>query len=142
MRAEIDTSCFTSHSLLDLLHACPTISHLHLFASYSDIFLLDETFLAYFAPPQNLCLMLTHAIFTRAGPGLPDAAVLPFIWVRMAAPTPLQLLEINFLRAMQIDIMPELQPLISDGLQVSLDYPEVARWKFDARAGLAQPNWE
>jgi hypothetical protein len=84
--------------------------------------------------------MLTHAIFTRAGPGLPDAAVLAFI---RAAPTPLQLLEINFLRAMQIDIMPEPKPLISDGLQVSLDYPEVARWKFDARAsGLAQPNWE
>jgi hypothetical protein len=53
MRAENDTSCFTSHSLLDLLQACPTISHLHLFASYSDIFLLDETFLAHFAPPQQ-----------------------------------------------------------------------------------------
>jgi hypothetical protein len=41
---------------------------------------------------------------------------------------------------METDIMPELQSFISDGLQVSLNYLEVSRWKFDARAGLTEPE--
>jgi hypothetical protein len=43
---------------------------------------------------------------------------------------------------MEIDIMPELRPFISDGLQVTLNYPELPRWELDARAGLDEPYWE
>jgi hypothetical protein len=137
MRAELETDRFTSDSLLELLRAFPAISHLHLCSLYSDFFLADEALLAHFALPDNLCPILTHAILTL-GPWLPDAAILPFIGARMAAPTPLQLFEAHFRREMETDIMPELQTFISDGLQVSLNYLEVSRWKFDARAGLTE----
>lgn len=139
MRAGLETGHFTSDSLLELLQAFPAISHLHLCTFYSDFFLADEAFLAHFALPHNLCPILTHAVLTL-GPEPSDAAILPFIGARMAAPTSLKLFGAHFCRAMETDIIPELQTFISDGLQVSLNYLGVSRWKFDARAGLTEPE--
>ncbi|KAJ7354446.1 hypothetical protein DFH08DRAFT_854886 [Mycena albidolilacea] len=138
MRVELETGRFTSDSLLELLRAFPAISHLHL---YSDFFSAGKALLAldHLALPHNLCPILTHAVLAL-GPGPSDAAILQFIGARMAAPTPLQLFEAHFRREMETDIMPGLQTFISDGLQVSLNYREVSRWKFDARAGLTEPE--
>jgi hypothetical protein len=144
MRAELDTAFFASSSpVLELLHSLPTISHLQLYSSgFSDLSLVDDAFLMHLHG-DDLCPMLTHVTFTpEVGTGLSDTAVLAFIRARMGGPTPLHHVEVNFLQEMEIDIMPELRPFISDGLQVTLNYPELPRWELDARAGLDEPYWE
>jgi hypothetical protein len=52
-----------------------------------------------------------------------DAAALAFVKARMAMPTLLQQPRVSFGRAMELDIMPELQSFISgSGLQVNIKY--------------------
>lgn len=114
MRVELETGHFTSDSLLELLRAFPAISYLHLCTLYSDFFLADEALLAHFALPHNLCPILTHAILTL-GPWLPDAAILPFIGARMAAPTPLQLFEAHFRGKWRPTLCPNFKALFPTG---------------------------
>jgi len=135
MRADIDISRVTSSGLLELLQAFPTISHLRLSSDTIDSESMspDDAFLAHFCPPHNLCPMLTHFTVMTPGAEFSDTAALAFVRARMAMPTPLQQFRVHFDRRMGIDIMPELQSFISNGLQVALEYLPV--WKFDARMG-------
>ncbi|KAF8213950.1 hypothetical protein K438DRAFT_1802613 [Mycena galopus ATCC 62051] len=135
--ADINPIQFTSSSLRELLQSFPMISHLRLFSSMapSDIFLGDE-FMELFYPPHDLCPELSN-ITILACTGFSDTAVLAFIKARMTMPTPLQHLRIQFHRPMDVDIWPELQSFILDGLQVTLEYPTVVpQWEFNARTGL------
>ncbi|KAJ6505560.1 hypothetical protein C8R45DRAFT_1182207 [Mycena sanguinolenta] len=132
--AAVDTSCFKQPGLLELLQCFPLISHLQ-FASpnYIKALLPDDAFLLHLASEHDICPMLTHVCVTSRCSAFSDTTALTFITGRMAAPTPLQVFDVQFLRTMEVDIMPDLQTSISVGLQVFLDYPSP---RFDARAGL------
>jgi hypothetical protein len=39
-------------------------------------------------------------------------------------------------------LRPEPGPFISDGLQVTLDYLKVLKWKLHVRGGLDERHWE
>jgi hypothetical protein len=53
----------------------------------------------------------------------------------MTRPTPLQQFRVHFDRPLEVDIVPDLQPFVSDGLRVDLQYPNEVG-KFDAMEGL------
>ncbi|KAJ7241476.1 hypothetical protein C8J57DRAFT_1359749 [Mycena rebaudengoi] len=59
--------------------------------------------------------------------GISDVTLLRFICARMEskvdAAARLKQVQINFRRLVQVDILPQLQPFIADGLEVTLDYP-------------------
>ncbi|KAF7367731.1 hypothetical protein MSAN_00837000 [Mycena sanguinolenta] len=132
--AAIDTTYFTQPGLLELLQSFPLISELQ-FCSLNDIkaVLPDDAFLLHLASEHNICPMLTHLGVNSHCSAFSDATALAFIKGRMASPTPLQLVDFQFHRTRQVDVMPELQSLILAGLEVFLDYlgPH-----FDPRAGL------
>ncbi|KAJ6466428.1 hypothetical protein C8R45DRAFT_488794 [Mycena sanguinolenta] len=94
----------------------------------------DDEFLACLCPPHNLCPMLTELTLTGPSNTFSDAAVLALIQARMTMVTPLQRFRAEFLRKKELDIIPDLQSFISDGLQVTLEYPSL--WEFKPRAGL------
>ncbi|KAJ6508384.1 hypothetical protein C8R45DRAFT_967225 [Mycena sanguinolenta] len=54
---------------------------------------------------------------------------------RMAMPTPLRRFQAHFDRPMELDIVPELQPFISEGLEVTLKFPPLP-WAFRPEDGL------
>ncbi|KAJ7354445.1 hypothetical protein DFH08DRAFT_985021 [Mycena albidolilacea] len=120
MRAEIDTAFFASSDLVfELLCSFP-IFYLHLYSSrHSYISLVDDVFLVYLYPPRHdLCPMLTHVTLTpEVGTGPSDTAVLAFIRAQMGWPTPLQQVEVHFVREMEVDIMSELGPFIWTGFK-------------------------
>ncbi|KAF7367734.1 hypothetical protein MSAN_00837300 [Mycena sanguinolenta] len=132
--AAIDTTCFTRSGLLGLLQSFPSISHLQL-CSPNNLkgVLPDDAFLLHLASEHNICPMLTHVGVTTHCSAFSDVTALAFIKGRVAAPTPLRLVDFHFFRTMQVDIMPELQTFISAGLQVFLDH---LLPYFDTRVGL------
>ncbi|KAF8213850.1 hypothetical protein K438DRAFT_1802372 [Mycena galopus ATCC 62051] len=136
MTAELDPNRFTSSSLHELLQSFPMISHLRLSSVVPppEPISLDNAFMELFCPPHELCPGLTHISIPTCAE-FSDAAVLAFVKARMAMSTPLQEVRIQFNRPMEFDVMPELQSYISDGLQVTLEYPRT-QWKFYPRAGL------
>ncbi|KAJ7367372.1 hypothetical protein DFH08DRAFT_765167 [Mycena albidolilacea] len=138
MTAHINSKGFTSSSLQQLLQSFPMISHLRLLPEmvygYTPLS-LDDAFLALFCPPHALCPMLTDFIMTAPSAGFSDTAALGFVRGRMTMAVPLQHFRVQFDRPLEVDIVLDLQPFISDGLRVELEYPTVA-WKFDARVGL------
>ncbi|KAF7348206.1 Hexose carrier protein [Mycena sanguinolenta] len=133
LSADIDPHSLASpDGLGGILQAFPTISHLRLSSATG---LVSQDHFALFGPPHDLCPKLTH--FTAISPSetFSDAAVLAFIKARMAIPTPLQQFRVRFDRPREVDIMPELETFIADGLRVALEYPP-PQWNFDAREGL------
>ncbi|KAJ7851672.1 hypothetical protein B0H14DRAFT_3660532 [Mycena olivaceomarginata] len=148
MTAHVDPNHFTSSSLHELLRSFPMISHLRL-AAFSTAFdgpgsSLDDSFLALLhpGPPHDLCPLLTHMVILAPCAGFSDAAVLDFVRVRMALATPLKQFRVDFGRGPEVDIVPDLQPFISNGLRVELKYrndaTDVHVWKFDPKHGLEQ----
>ncbi|KAJ7364945.1 hypothetical protein DFH08DRAFT_840432 [Mycena albidolilacea] len=140
MSTDIDPINFDTSRLHELLQFFPMISHLRLYSATAyegqAPTAPDDTFLASFCPPHNLCPMLTHLIVIEPWTTVfSDVAVLAFVQARMSMPTPLQEFRVHFNRPMDLDVMPELQSFISDGLQVTLDYA-TPRWKFGPREGL------
>ncbi|KAJ7364947.1 hypothetical protein DFH08DRAFT_840438 [Mycena albidolilacea] len=138
MSADIDPINFDTSRFHELLQLFPMISRLRLYSAYEEQASTapDDTFLALFCPPHNLCPMLTHLIAIEPWSTVfSDVAVLAFVKARMSMPTPLQEFRVHFNRPMDLDVMPELQSFISDGLQVTLDYA-TPRWKFGPREGL------
>ncbi|KAF7356374.1 hypothetical protein MVEN_00969800 [Mycena venus] len=140
MRADIDPNHFTSSSLQELFESFPMISHLRLSSTtYSQApVALDDAFLPLFYAPHDLCPALTHFTALSFCAGFSDTAALAFVRGRMVMPTPLQQFQVRFRRPMEVDIMPELQIFISDGLKVEVQYPSVPR--FDAKEGLYGPQ--
>jgi hypothetical protein len=133
----------SSHPRLEILDCFPTISHLRLFPdTYSrEPVGLDDMLLArFYAPNDTLCPMLTHLTVMETCAEFSDTAALAFIKARMAMPSPctLQHFCVRFSRPMEVDIMPELEPFISeDGLRVNLQYPLEWAFDFNARDGLS-----
>ncbi|KAF7348247.1 Hexose carrier protein [Mycena sanguinolenta] len=119
----------SSDSLRALLRSIPTISHLRL----SGFIQLDD--LGVFGPPDSLCPELTHFTIISPPAKFSDAAALTLVKARMAMPTPLKQFCVRFDRPMEVDVMPELQSFIEDGLEVALEYPR-PQWKFRAQDGL------
>ncbi|KAJ6512986.1 hypothetical protein C8R45DRAFT_962009 [Mycena sanguinolenta] len=77
--------------------------------------------------------------FVGPNTSISDAALLAFVKARMAMPTPLQQIQVQFHRPKQLDLMRELEPLISDRLKVDIEYPPSQR-KFKPRKGLASKH--
>ncbi|KAJ7258061.1 hypothetical protein B0H12DRAFT_1218305 [Mycena haematopus] len=86
----------------------------------------------------GFCPALRH-VTIDAGSSLSDAAVLQFITVRMLEfePPTLERVEVQFRRAMTVDIMPSLQPFLDTGLSVSLDYSVPSFQDYSPWDGLA-----
>ncbi|KAJ7643769.1 hypothetical protein FB45DRAFT_1052660 [Roridomyces roridus] len=63
-----------------------------------------------------------------------DSAILSWIHGRMTTNQPLQRVHIGFDRPMEIDILPELQGYVAQGLDISLSYVPTPVWTFNARA--------
>ncbi|KAJ6508332.1 hypothetical protein C8R45DRAFT_967070 [Mycena sanguinolenta] len=119
-----------SGGLRDFLRSFPTISHLRLSGSVH----LDG--LEIFGSPDGLCPELTHFTMLSASTEVSDAETLALVKARMTMmPTILRQIHIRFDRPKEVDIMPELQSFIADGLQVTLEYASPSL-KFDAREGL------
>ncbi|KAF7348321.1 Hexose carrier protein [Mycena sanguinolenta] len=148
LRADIDPIRFTLTGLHEFLQSFPMISHLRLTSAQPPPDFLDDEFIGLLCSPHNLCPMLTDINLwsessSRRSPYMrsvrfSDAAVLAFIKARMAMPIPLRRFRVQFARPMVLDIMPELQSFISDGLQITLEYPPQS--KFMAQDGLAGPR--
>ncbi|KAF7348274.1 hypothetical protein MSAN_01781100 [Mycena sanguinolenta] len=132
LSVDVDPNQLSSpDGLRDLLEYFPMISHLRLSSPSLD-------HLELFCPPDDLldlCPELTHLTVISPHNGFSDAAALAFVKARMALPLPLQQFCVRFGRQMKVDVMPELQCFIADGLRVSLEYL-APRWKFDAQEGL------
>ncbi|KAJ6512974.1 hypothetical protein C8R45DRAFT_961982 [Mycena sanguinolenta] len=137
MRVTIDTRCITTLGIRDVLRSFPLVSHLRLFHPSGGN--VDDEFLESLGSlgTRTLCPMLTDMIILGPSPlSLSDVALLSFIKARMAMRTPLHRIRVQFIRPMELDIMPELGPLISGGLQVDIEYPP-PEWEFEPREGLA-----
>ncbi|KAF7346051.1 hypothetical protein MSAN_01831100 [Mycena sanguinolenta] len=135
LSVDLDPLTLTLTSLHEILRSFPTISHLRLWSQTSDMqLLMDDEILAWFCPPHNLCPMLTELTFAGPAVAFSDAAALALIQARMAMATPLRRFRAEFIRKKELDIIPELQSFISDGLRVTLEYPPLREFK--ARAGL------
>ncbi|KAJ7617513.1 hypothetical protein DFH06DRAFT_1483562 [Mycena polygramma] len=136
--AAIDPGQFQTSELVELLRRLSTITHLQLKTKgvYTTAS-MDDAFLALFhAPHQVLCPMLTHITVVTPWPGaFSDAAALAFVKARMTMPCPLRQFKGHFNRSMVVDIMPELQPFISGGLRVDIEY-SIPQWKLEPREGL------
>ncbi|KAJ7643760.1 hypothetical protein FB45DRAFT_999104 [Roridomyces roridus] len=63
-----------------------------------------------------------------------DSAILSWIHGRMTTNHPLQRVHIGFDRPMEIDILPELQAYVAQGLDISLSYGPTPVLQFDAYA--------
>jgi hypothetical protein len=148
MTAHVDPDHFTSSSLHELLRLFPMISHLRL-AAFSTAFdgpgsSLDESFLAllHSGPPHDPCPLLTHMAILAPCAGFSDSAVLGFVRVQTSLATPLKQFRVDFGRGPEVNIVPDLQPFISNGLRVELKYrndaTDVHVWKFDPKHGLEQ----
>ncbi|KAK7022104.1 hypothetical protein R3P38DRAFT_2959391 [Favolaschia claudopus] len=87
---------------------------------------------------DDLCPVLTHLTVRSDTFPFSNRGVLQFIKARVSKGTPLREIQVPIRRKMEVggevDIMPELEPLIRDGLQVTLQYRPLL--KFDSRHGL------
>ncbi|KAJ7080533.1 hypothetical protein C8R44DRAFT_824187 [Mycena epipterygia] len=134
LTVEIDTGCITLPILLNILQQFPRTSRLY-FQSSAGI-LLDDAFLARLCTPQDaLCPMLTNFKVGAFGATFSDAAILAFIRARRNMECSLQKIHIDFGRSVEVDIQPELQSFVSDGMTVDLKYLSF-EWKFNPREGL------
>ncbi|KAF7346510.1 hypothetical protein MSAN_01879100 [Mycena sanguinolenta] len=142
LTVDLDFTRFTTRSLQEILRSLPMISHLQLVPSTyePDYMTLDDEFMTLFSPPHNLCPMLIDIeLVLSPSSKFSDVALLAFIKARTIMPTPLQRVQAYFNRSMELDLMPELQSFISDGLQVTLQYPP-SQYAFRARDGLEGPG--
>ncbi|KAJ6508386.1 hypothetical protein C8R45DRAFT_441359 [Mycena sanguinolenta] len=138
LSVDIDVIRFTSTSLHELLQSFPMISHLQLLTfpiMHTPREWLNDEFMGLFGPPHNLCPVLTDITFMLTTAGFSDTAILAFIRARMAMPNPLRRFQAHFNRPMELDIIPELQPFVSEGLEVTLKFPPLP-WAFRAGEGL------
>ncbi|KAF7346531.1 Hexose carrier protein [Mycena sanguinolenta] len=129
LSVDLDLTRFTTTSLREFLESFPMISHLQLMATHHPTPASSEVdeFIALICPPHYPCPMLTDIkIVAPPFARVSDAQVLALIKARMSMPNPLRRFQARFNRPMELDVMPELQSFISDGLQVNLEYPPAA----------------
>ncbi|KAJ7741327.1 hypothetical protein B0H16DRAFT_1033005 [Mycena metata] len=137
VRIDIDPSRFPLSSLVDVLQRFPGVTHLQLLSiTVHETLFLDDSFLALLSSAGNMsCPQLTHLFVNTPCAGFSDVAVLAFIKARVELGSPLQQLKIQYGRPADVDIIPDLQSFISDGLDLSLQYAS-PKWKFDPQEGL------
>ncbi|KAJ6508380.1 hypothetical protein C8R45DRAFT_1208067 [Mycena sanguinolenta] len=122
-------------NICELLRFFPLISHLQLSSKMLPPVWLNDEFMGLFGPPHNFCPVLTDVSILSSAAGFSDATILAFIKARMAMPTPLRRFEAHFNRPIEFDMMPEIQPFISEGLQVTFTFPPLP-YAFRPRDGL------
>ncbi|KAJ7486230.1 hypothetical protein B0H11DRAFT_2017470 [Mycena galericulata] len=129
--------CTARAALHEFIYLIPGISHLRLRGSeykgpapvwLNDDFLSDLTATAF---PS-----LKHLDMDKECCAFSDAGLLAFIRGRMTTDHPLRLVDLEFDRPIEVDILPELEIHISKGLHVNLRYSSLPPWKFNARYGL------
>ncbi|KAJ7034258.1 hypothetical protein C8F04DRAFT_1102085 [Mycena alexandri] len=137
LKIDIDPSRFPLSSLVDVLQRFPGVTHLQLLSiTVHETLFLDDSFLALLSSTGNVsCSSLTHLSVNAPCARFSDIAVLAFIKARVELASPLQQLKIQFGRSADVDIIPDLQSFISDGLQLCLQY-SAPKWKFDPQEGL------
>ncbi|KAJ6583112.1 hypothetical protein DFH09DRAFT_978943 [Mycena vulgaris] len=120
----------SQEDLLALLNLFPRISCLRAPGIY-----LDEEFLDALRPaPTTLSPSLKHMELGICS--FSDTALINFIRGRMPAHPIKRITAAQFQRAMQVDVVRELESFISQGLQVELQYTEDTPWKFEPRNGI------
>ncbi|KAJ7133613.1 hypothetical protein C8R44DRAFT_772740 [Mycena epipterygia] len=121
---------FTQTSLFSFFTLVPRLTLLRLWGGNQQT--LDELFLPRLTPTpeqpsRHLCPSLTHFEATgQASSAFSDVAVLGFLRGRFIHGPPLKQVRISFDRSMEVDILPELKPLVSEGLVVNLIYPRLS----------------
>ncbi|KAJ7367383.1 hypothetical protein DFH08DRAFT_1005984 [Mycena albidolilacea] len=138
LKADFDSAALTSSQFIELLQCFPGISYLRLCSTTfpRNTMALDDSLLALFYSGDDvLCPTLRNISVVGSSSRFSDVAALAFVKARIAMPSSLKIFQAQFYRPMEVDIMPEFQPLIADGLQVALQYPPPA-WKFNPRAGF------
>ncbi|KAJ6493817.1 hypothetical protein DFH09DRAFT_1206939 [Mycena vulgaris] len=125
---QLDTHGLSKPALLEIIPSlAPTVKQLQLFAvthGWEDpaASCFDDEILSVLTPTTGLspCCPVLQDLYLYCSM-VSDAAVLRFITARMAAPT-LKRVVIQFHREMEHDILPDLQPFIESGLDVSITH--------------------
>ncbi|KAJ6583971.1 hypothetical protein DFH09DRAFT_1275028 [Mycena vulgaris] len=120
---------FTQTTLLSFFDLFPRVTRLRLRGRHES---LNGGFLSRLTPTvegpsHHLCSSLTH-LEISASCVFSDATVLDFIQSHSIHGPSLQRIHIDFHRNIEIDILPELQPLISEGLTVDLIWDAWNDW--------------
>ncbi|KAK7022111.1 hypothetical protein R3P38DRAFT_1108722 [Favolaschia claudopus] len=136
----LETNSFTGNAFEELLRCFPSISHLHIFGDDFHTVGVDNSYIKLFQAPHNLCPLMTDLEIDMAA--LSGEDVLKLVQGRMATTTPLERLKVRFARDKKVDVMPELQAFIADGLRVEF-YPHWQKqWEFDPFHGVQPYLWE
>ncbi|KAK7048691.1 hypothetical protein R3P38DRAFT_3619631 [Favolaschia claudopus] len=136
----LETNSFTGNAFEELLRCFPSISHLHIFGDDFHTVGVDNSYIKLFQAPHNLCPLMTDLEIDMAA--LSGEDVLKLVQGRMATTTPLERLKVRFARDKKVDVMPELQAFIADGLRVDF-YPHWQKqWEFDPFHGVQPYLWE
>ncbi|KAJ7502552.1 hypothetical protein B0H11DRAFT_1989085 [Mycena galericulata] len=140
----IETDSFKKESLMGLLHALPSaIRFLNIADRFSErarSFIDEETLspLIPSADAQNVrCPALQEFRLSPCAGPLSDKALLRFIQARMALkPATLRRVEVQFERNVELDIQPDIQPFLADGLRVVIKYNSPQTFHFSPWEGL------
>ncbi|KAJ7354484.1 hypothetical protein DFH08DRAFT_1077185 [Mycena albidolilacea] len=146
---EVDTQLFNKQALVALLTTLSsTIRHLRFTGRQGHPSLIEDAALAALIPSESpersfSCPILQEFRLICAH-GVSDEALLRFIKARMSIQPPtLHRVELEFVRRIQLDIRPDIQPFLDAGLEVDLNYPPAFRLSLSPWAGLAEkpPNF-
>ncbi|KAJ6493821.1 hypothetical protein DFH09DRAFT_1206945, partial [Mycena vulgaris] len=122
---QLDTHGLSKPALLEIIPSlAPTVKQLQLFAVTRGwaASCFDDEILSVLTPTTGLspCCPVLQDLYLYCSM-VSDAAVLRFITARMAVPR-LKRVKIQFHREMEHDILPDLQPFIETGLNVSITH--------------------
>jgi hypothetical protein len=151
----IDSELFSKSSLMDFFRGLPpTVKCLHIGDLVTmwhppDVVMAaldDDTLAALSVSPDHpsLCPALQELVISHCR-NVSDEALLHFIISRMPA---LKRVDVKFDREKQVDILPDLQPFVDDGLKVSITQISVPPPQFSPWQGLPDPppgswgNWQ
>ncbi|KAJ6582806.1 hypothetical protein B0H10DRAFT_1962384 [Mycena sp. CBHHK59/15] len=115
---------------LELLRGCPTLVQCCLTITSGPPLVTGGTN----QPPLSVSVRLQVA---NGYAWCSEAAVVQLIRARMEAGNPVEEIDIKFGRQTETDILPDLQPFISEGLRVNLRYLTAFKWEYNAREGLS-----
>ncbi|KAJ7933953.1 hypothetical protein B0H13DRAFT_687223 [Mycena leptocephala] len=151
----IDSELFSKSSLMEFFGGLPpTLKRLHIGdlvtmwqpAGVVMAALDDDTLAALSVSPDHpsLCPALQELVISNCR-NVSDEALLHFIISRMPA---LRRVDVNFDREREVDILPDLQSFVDDGLKVSITHISVTPPQFSPWQGLPDPppgswgNWQ
>ncbi|KAJ7782570.1 hypothetical protein DFH07DRAFT_727985 [Mycena maculata] len=140
----IESNTFTKLALIELLRALPPTMQRLRITDRSTIWepqpLDDETFSALIPSADNptpSCPALQELLIPQCSGPVSDEVLLRFIAARMAVqPVTLKRVEIQFTRERIVDVQPDIQRFVDEGLKVSITYNPPAIWHFSPWQGL------